>query len=27
MALQFAPYPSAKMLFKNQFCESSIKRA
>jgi hypothetical protein len=27
MALKFAPYPSAKMLFKNQFSESSIKRA
>jgi hypothetical protein len=27
MSLQFTPYPSAKMLFKNQFCESSIKRA
>ena len=27
MALRFAPYPSAKMLFKNQFSESLIKRA
>jgi len=27
MALRFNPYPSAKMLFKNQFAESSIKRA
>ena len=27
MALQFAPYPSARMLFKNQFSENSIKRA
>jgi hypothetical protein len=27
MALRFAPYPSAKMLFKNQFSEGLIKRA
>jgi molybdopterin/thiamine biosynthesis adenylyltransferase len=27
MAIRFVPYPSAKMLVKNQFAEFSIKRA